>query len=110
VSGFNAPAPSLTRYAWLSIGAAVISITLKFAAYFVTGSVGLLSDALESIVNLVAVVRWAWTVQTGHELLEEVEHAIIAELGNVTVMTHLEPIEDPVSLEDIGLDRPLHPR
>jgi cation diffusion facilitator family transporter len=305
VSGYTAPTPSLTRYAWLSIGAAVVSITLKFAAYLLTGSVGLLSDALESIVNLVAAivalialsiaarepdderpygyqkaeyfssgtegalilvaaaaiiitavdrllnpteleavglglivsmiasavnlvvalrlssaarqyqsitleadakhlmtdvwtsvgvvvgiglvavtgwlvldplvalavgvnivrsgvdlvrrsarglldtsipaaerasiervlerfrdrgVQWhavrtrqagprrfvtlhllvpgAWTVQVGHDLLEEVEHAIIAELRNVTVLTHLEPIEDPVSLEDVGLDRP----
>jgi cation diffusion facilitator family transporter len=46
----------LTRYAWLSIGAAVITITLKSVAYAVTGSVGLLSDALESTVNLAAAV------------------------------------------------------
>jgi cation diffusion facilitator family transporter len=44
---------SLTRFAWLSIGAAVFTIALKAAAYFLTGSVGLLSDALESVVNLV---------------------------------------------------------
>jgi len=43
----------LTRFAWLSITAAVITIALKTAAYFITGSVGLLSDAVESIVNLV---------------------------------------------------------
>jgi len=42
----------LTRFAWLSIGAALITITLKTAAYLLTGSVGLLSDALESVVNL----------------------------------------------------------
>lgn len=42
----------LTRYAWLSIAAAMATITLKGIAYFVTGSVGLLSDALESLVNL----------------------------------------------------------
>ena len=46
----------LTRYAWLSIAAAVLTIALKATAYFVTGSVGLLSDALESVVNLVAAV------------------------------------------------------
>jgi cation diffusion facilitator family transporter len=44
---------SLTRFAWLSIGAAVLTIGLKSVAYFLTGSVGLLSDALESLVNLV---------------------------------------------------------
>ncbi len=42
----------LTRFAWLSIGAAVLTIALKTIAYFLTGSVGLLSDALESLVNL----------------------------------------------------------
>lgn len=44
--------PSLTRFAWLSIAAAVLTIGLKTAAYALTGSVGLLSDALESGVNL----------------------------------------------------------
>lgn len=44
---------SLTRFAWLSIGAAVATITLKTGAYYLTGSVGLLSDAIESVVNLV---------------------------------------------------------
>jgi cation diffusion facilitator family transporter len=43
---------SLTKYAWLSIGAAIATITLKTSAYFLTGSVGLLSDAIESLVNL----------------------------------------------------------
>ncbi len=43
---------SLTRFAWLSIAAAVLTIGLKTGAYLITGSVGLLSDALESVVNL----------------------------------------------------------
>ena len=43
---------SLTRFAWLSIGAALLTIGLKSAAYLITGSVGLLSDAVESLVNL----------------------------------------------------------
>lgn len=47
---------SLTRFAWLSIAAAVVTIALKAGAYFLTGSVGLLSDALESIVNLVGAL------------------------------------------------------
>ena len=42
----------LTRFAWLSIAAAVATILLKGAAWWLTGSVGLLSDALESFVNL----------------------------------------------------------
>lgn len=48
--------PSLTRYAWLSIAAAVLTIALKSGAYLLTGSVGLLSDAIESGVNLVAAL------------------------------------------------------
>lgn len=46
----------LTRYAWLSIAAAAITILLKLSAYFITDSVGLLSDALESLVNLAAAI------------------------------------------------------
>jgi cation diffusion facilitator family transporter len=48
------PSKSLTRYAWLSIAAAILTITLKLTAYLLTGSVGLLSDAMESLVNLAA--------------------------------------------------------
>jgi cation diffusion facilitator family transporter len=48
--------PNLARFAWLSIAAAVATIGLKSGAYLLTGSVGLLSDAAESVVNLVAAV------------------------------------------------------
>ena len=44
---------SLTRFAWLSIAAALLTIGLKTTAWWITGSVGLLSDAMESVVNLV---------------------------------------------------------
>ncbi len=47
---------SLTKYAWLSIAAALATIGLKSLAYLLTGSVGLLSDAMESLVNLVAAI------------------------------------------------------
>ena len=47
---------SLTRFAWLSIAAAILTIALKAIAYLLTGSVGLLSDALESVVNLVGAL------------------------------------------------------
>jgi len=42
----------LPRFAWLSIAAALLTMGLKALAYLLTGSVGLLSDALESLVNL----------------------------------------------------------
>ncbi len=51
-----APTRPLTRFAWLSIAAACSTIALKTAAFALTGSVGLLSDAMESVVNLVAAV------------------------------------------------------
>lgn len=47
---------SLTWYGWLSIAAAISTIALKSYAYWLTGSVGLLSDALESVINLVAAI------------------------------------------------------
>lgn len=57
VGAENGGAPSkLTRFAWLSIAAAIMTIGLKSGAYLLTGSVGLLSDAAESWVNLVAAV------------------------------------------------------
>ena len=49
-------ARDLTRFAWLSIAAAVVTIGMKTTAWMMTGSVGLLSDAAESVVNLVAGV------------------------------------------------------
>jgi cation diffusion facilitator family transporter len=55
----------LTRLMWMSIAAALATITLKTVAWRMTGSVGLLSDAIESLVNLLAailalvMVRWA---------------------------------------------------
>ena len=55
-----APSPSLTRYAWLSIAAAVATILLKGTAWWLTGSVGLLSDAIESFVNLAGALMALW--------------------------------------------------
>jgi cation diffusion facilitator family transporter len=47
---------NLTRYAWVSIAAALATIVLKAVAYLLTGSVGMLSDALESFVNLIGAI------------------------------------------------------
>jgi cation diffusion facilitator family transporter len=57
-------APSARAYALLSVGAALLTIALKAGAYAVTGSVGLLSDAIESLVNLAAalIALWALTL------------------------------------------------
>ena len=56
MSSRYSPPKDLSRYAWLSIGAALVTIALKGGAAWLTGSVGLLSDAAESVVNLVAAV------------------------------------------------------
>lgn len=52
--------PSLQRYAWISIGAALVTILLKGLAWWLTGSVGLLSDAIESFVNLAGALMALW--------------------------------------------------
>jgi cation diffusion facilitator family transporter len=53
----------LERFAWLSITAALATIALKTAAWWITGSVGLLSDALESLVNLAAALLALWMLR-----------------------------------------------
>ena len=80
---------SLVKFAWLSILAAIATIALKAAAWWLTGSVGLLSDALESFVNLIAaLVALGWT--------EQLETHIARGLGNglsreevAEIITHL---------------------
>ena len=52
--------PTLQRYAWLSIATAVATILLKGVAWWLTGSVGLLSDAMESLVNLAGALMALW--------------------------------------------------
>ena len=55
--------PSLARFAWLSIAAAVVTIVLKTVAWRLTLSVGLLSDAVESLVNLAAAALTLWMLK-----------------------------------------------
>ncbi len=62
---------SLTKFAWLSIAAAILTIALKTGAYIVTQSVGLLSDALESIVNLVAAILALWMLKIAERPADE---------------------------------------
>ncbi|MCB9358004.1 MAG: cation transporter [Calditrichaeota bacterium] len=56
-------------------------------------------------VSVHILVPGGWTVHDGHELLENIEANIRAAIPNVTVLTHLESLDDPASWEDIGLDR-----
>jgi len=108
----------LTRFAWLSVGAAVLTIGLKSAAYFLTGSVGLLSDALESIVNLVGAVmalsmlaiaaRPADKNHTyGHSKAEYfssgIEGTLILAAAISIIYTAVERLLNPQPLEKVGI-------
>ena len=57
----------------MSIGAAILTLALKSAAYFITGSVGLLSDAVESIVNLIGGFMALWMLNVAAQPADE-EH------------------------------------
>lgn len=74
MSGAAAGAESPARYAVLSVGVAVATIALKTAAWALTGSVGLLSDALESLVNLAGAVMALWMLRIASRPADE-EHA-----------------------------------
>jgi cation diffusion facilitator family transporter len=60
-------------------------------------------------VTVHILVPGAWTVQRGHDLLERLEADIRKAVPHASVLTHLEPLEDPVSSHDIELDRSLPP-
>ena len=109
---------TLTRFAWLAVAAALVTIALKTLAWAVTGSVGLLSDALESVVNLVAallavvVLRWAAKPadaehEYGHAKAEYasvgVEGTLIFFAALSIVWTAAGRLVDPVALEEVGV-------
>ena len=108
----------LTHYAWLSIAAAIVTIGLKSGAYLLTGSVGLLSDALESLVNLVGAIM-ALTMLTiaarpadedhpyGHSKAEYfssgVEGSLIMVAAIGIAVAAVDRLLHPRALEQIGL-------
>jgi cation diffusion facilitator family transporter len=61
--------------------------------------------AARRFVSVHILVPGTWTVQRGHDLVECIEARIRGQLANATVLTHLEPIEDPVSWQDTRFDR-----
>ena len=58
-----------------------------------------------SFISFHILVPGEWTVQRGHDLLEEVEERIRTAVPSSTVFTHLEPVEDPLSWRDTKLGR-----
>jgi cation diffusion facilitator family transporter len=104
-------APSLTRYAWLSIAAAIVTMLLKSGAWLLTGSVGLLSDALESLVNLAGALM-ALAMLTVAARPPDEEHAYghsKAEYFSAGAEGALIVIA-AVSIAVAAVDRLLHPR
>ena len=106
------------RFALLSIAAAIVTIGMKTTAWKLTGSVGLLSDAVESIVNLLAalVAFWALRVASqppdaehpfGHSKAEYLASAFegIAILGAAIAIaiTAWRRIADPQPLDNVGV-------
>jgi cation diffusion facilitator family transporter len=109
---------TLTRYAWLSIGAALITIVLKTIAYLLTGSVGLLSDAMEAIVNLAgAVIALSMLIiaalppdashMYGHSKAEyfasSAEGLLILFAAGGIIWTAIERLISPRPLEQLGV-------
>jgi cation diffusion facilitator family transporter len=58
-------------------------------------------------ISLHVLTPGAWSVKEGHDLAEQIEAGIRRAIPRAHVITHLEPIEDPASQEDLTLDRPL---
>ena len=110
--------PGLAKFAWLSIAAAVVTIALKSGAYLLTGSVGLLSDAAESLVNLVAAVVALIALRVaarpadenhnfGHGKAEYfsagIEGLLIFVAAGVILVSSVERFLHPAALASIGL-------
>jgi cation diffusion facilitator family transporter len=62
-------------------------------------------SATRNFMSVHILVPGDWSVQKGHDLLEEIEKHISREFPRLSVFTHLEPVEDPKSLDDISIDR-----
>ncbi|MGD2078440.1 MAG: cation diffusion facilitator family transporter [Chloroflexota bacterium] len=108
----------LKRYAWLSIAAALSTIALKAGAFLITDSVGLLADALESGVNLVAAVfvlivlgiaaqppdeEHAYGHTKAEYFASGAEGALIFIAAITIAITAIRRLADPQPLEQIGL-------
>jgi cation diffusion facilitator family transporter len=105
-------------YALVSIGAALVTIGLKVGAYWLTGSVGLFSDAAESSVNLIAAVAAFWALSAaarppdeehayGHSRAEYFSSALEGFLVLVAAVvigaTAIVRLLDPQPLENVGV-------
>ncbi len=62
-----------------------------------------------TFISIHVLVPGQWSVKEGHDLAEQVEGDLRSRFEQATVFTHLEPIDDPISFEDTGLDRTSNP-
>jgi divalent metal cation (Fe/Co/Zn/Cd) transporter len=46
-----------------------------------------------------------WTIRKGHKLAEQFEKKVLETVSNANIVTHIEPIEDPISMVDANIDR-----
>jgi cation diffusion facilitator family transporter len=58
-----------------------------------------------SFVSMHVLVPGAWSVQRGHDVVEEIEARVRDAVPSASVFTHIEPLEDPASYRDERLDR-----
>lgn len=108
----------LERFMWLSIAASVATIVLKLVAAWVTGSVGFLSDAIESFINVVAAVVGLWALKIsakpadvnhnfGHAKAEyfsaQVEGTMILVASVAIIYTAVQRLIDPQPIEQAGV-------
>ena len=108
----------LERFMWLSIAAAVLTIVLKATAAWVTGSVGFLSDAIESGINLIAAAVGLWALKLsakpadanhhfGHARAEyfsaQVEGSLILLASVAIIVTAVDRLIHPVPVEQLGI-------
>jgi cation diffusion facilitator family transporter len=108
---------SPTFYAWLSLATSIVTIVLKFGAYYLTGSIGMLSDAVEAVVNIVAALV-ALGVLTyaeekpdrehnfGHEKAQYfssgIEGALIFVAAGAIVWSAIPRLANPQAIEQVG--------
>jgi cation diffusion facilitator family transporter len=108
---------NLAKFAWMSIIVSVVVFGMKMAAWWATGSVGLLSDALESTVNIVAAVVALFALRTAMKPADAMHHFgrgkaeyfsasiegfMILLAALIIVYTAIDRIISPRELEQIG--------
>ncbi|NBO25351.1 MAG: cation transporter [Actinobacteria bacterium] len=108
---------NLTKFAWMSIVVSIVVFGMKIAAWWATGSVGLLSDALESTVNIFAAVIALFALRTAMKPADAMHHFgrgkaeyfsasiegfMILLAALIIVYTAIERIISPRPLEQIG--------